>query len=172
MDTSAGAALATHDACGDRLFETQRTANRQHPLPHVDPFGVSESRHHQTVGHLLEAYHRHVGARVGAHHLGRHLGPVPHRHGHLGGALNHMAVGHHVARAVDHDSRAGSPPRHAWPVARIGVEEVLEDVRNIRPPGKGWTPLTFSIRDRGCSRFHVDADHARAQRLGGGGEGS
>ena len=96
-----GAALAAHDPGGHGLLETERAADGDHPLAHVQLVGVAEARHHQVRRRVVEPHHGHVRLRVLTDDVGAVLLVVVHGDGHLGRALHDVPVGHHVAVGVD-----------------------------------------------------------------------
>jgi hypothetical protein len=76
--------------------------------------------------------HRQVGLRVGGHNLG--FGPTPIVEGdqHLGGAIDHMIVGHNVALVVIDEARSLAGLRHGRDIFR---QFEAGDVRHLQRAG-------------------------------------
>ena len=97
------AAARRHDAGGHGAAETERIADREHPV--ADPRRLVGEPHVREVA-AVDLDQREVGARIGADHLGRIGLAVVERDLDGRGVLDDVVVGHGIAVGRDQEARA------------------------------------------------------------------
>ncbi len=92
-----------HNAGCHSVVETERRADGQHPLAHLEIGGLAEFHHRQFVGLNLE--HGHIGTGIRTDQAGLELALVGQRHRNLVSACHHMGIGQHIAVRRDNETR-------------------------------------------------------------------
>ena len=98
------AALSADDTGGNRVVETERRADGQHPFTDLQVVIGAQLQEGQALG--LNAQQRQIGARIKAYHFRVELAAVTQAHGDFRRLLNHVVVGHDKAIVAKQKPRA------------------------------------------------------------------
>ena len=101
-----GAIQRRHNARRDRLFVTERRADRHDPLAHVELGGITHLDRGELGGvSILELDDGQVARGIVAHELGLVGGAVVHGNHVLVIAIDHVVVGENMALGIEHHAR-------------------------------------------------------------------
>ncbi|MNJ41517.1 hypothetical protein D3C77_364430 [compost metagenome] len=166
-----GTALGADDTFGHRVVETERRADRQHPLTHFQLAGVAQLDGWQVLAFDLEQGH--VGTRVSADQLGLQFAAVGQADDDFVSVGNHMVVGQYIAIVGDDEARTQGlrftlavTAWRAWVLRHVALEELAE---HRRQAFKVWhlTRRVLAFRQLLLCR---DVHYSRRSLLDQGGE--
>src|SRR5579872_3058884 len=159
------------NACRDRLLQTKRTADCQHPIAYLHALGVAQLSHRQWLVANVNFDNRQIGLRIRANDL-RVMQDRPRLavdlHANTVCLFDNVTIGDNVALRV-HNYAGAQGVLTDWSLlslpAKEAVEEVLKRILIVSTTLVRWssTPSAVRILDR---RFGVDIHHRRFQLLG------
>ncbi len=110
------ATLGRDDSGGDRVVESERRTDRQHPFTHTQAIRIADRHERQMIG--LDLDQRHVGTAIGADQLAAQFALVGQRDVDFIGLVDDMMIGEDVAVGGNDETRTDAA-RHL--LARFGT---------------------------------------------------